>query len=78
MDFTIVLVNLYHFIVKIFMAMCNELSGKILRETLGFGSDGRILEQTWQKEFYRIGTRVLGRVIFCHVMWVQFLDVMAK
>ncbi|GBB86517.1 hypothetical protein RclHR1_12940004 [Rhizophagus clarus] len=53
--------DLYHFIVKIFTAMCNEISGKILRETLGFGSDGRILEQTWQKEFYRIGTRVLGR-----------------
>jgi hypothetical protein len=53
--------DLYQFIVKIFTAMCNELSGKILRETLGFGSDGRILEQTWQKEFYRIGTRVLGK-----------------
>ncbi|RGB40141.1 hypothetical protein C1646_688324 [Rhizophagus diaphanus] len=41
--------------------MCNENSGKILRETLGFGYDGRILEQTWQKEFYRIGTRLLGK-----------------
>ncbi|EXX79029.1 hypothetical protein RirG_009560 [Rhizophagus irregularis DAOM 197198w] len=40
--------------------MRNENSGKILRETLGFGYDGRILEQMWQKEFYRIGTRVLG------------------
>jgi hypothetical protein len=53
--------DLHNFIVKIFTAMCNELSGKILRDTLGFGSDGRILEQTWQKEFYRIGTQVLGR-----------------
>ncbi|CAG8719342.1 14818_t:CDS:1, partial [Acaulospora morrowiae] len=52
--------DLHHFIVKIFTAMCNELSGKILRDTLGFGSNGRILEQTWQKEFYRIGTQVLG------------------
>ncbi|PKY48519.1 hypothetical protein RhiirA4_422234 [Rhizophagus irregularis] len=41
--------------------MCNELSGNILREMLGFGSDGRILEQTWQKEFYKIGTQVLGK-----------------
>ncbi|CAB4441696.1 unnamed protein product [Rhizophagus irregularis] len=49
--------DLHHFIVKIFTAMCNELSGKILRDMLGFGSDGRILEQTWQKEFYRIGTQ---------------------
>ncbi|CAB4438790.1 unnamed protein product [Rhizophagus irregularis] len=49
--------DLHHFIVKIFAAMCNELSGKILRDTLGFESDGRILEQTWQKEFYRIGTQ---------------------
>ncbi|CAI2169618.1 7253_t:CDS:2 [Funneliformis geosporum] len=53
--------DLYDFIVRIFTAMCNELSKKILRETLGHGSDGRILEQTWQKEFYRIGTRVLGK-----------------
>ncbi|CAG8645387.1 8356_t:CDS:2, partial [Acaulospora morrowiae] len=53
--------DLHHFIVKIFTVICNELSGKILRDTLGFGSDGRILEQTWQKEFYRIGTQVLGK-----------------
>ncbi|CAB4443258.1 unnamed protein product [Rhizophagus irregularis] len=53
--------DLYHFIVKVFTAMCNENSGKILREMLGFGYDGRILEQTWQKEFYRIGTWVLGK-----------------
>jgi hypothetical protein len=52
--------DLYHFIVEVFTAMYDELSGKILRETLGFGSDRRILEQIWQKEFYRIGTRVLG------------------
>jgi hypothetical protein len=53
--------DLYHFIVKIFTAMCNKLSKDILRKTLGFGSDGRILEQTWQKEFYGISTQVLGR-----------------
>ncbi|GES91231.1 crinkler (CRN) family protein [Rhizophagus clarus] len=52
--------DLHHFIKKIFTAMCNEISGDILRNTLGFGSDGRLLEQTWQKEFYRIGTQVLG------------------
>jgi hypothetical protein len=53
--------DLYHFIVKIFTAICNETSGKILRKMLGFESDGRILEQTWQKEFYRISTQVLGK-----------------
>ncbi|CAB4492042.1 unnamed protein product [Rhizophagus irregularis] len=56
--------DLYHFIVKIFTAMCNKLSREILRKTLGFGSNGRILEQTWQKEFYRIGTQVLGKDYF--------------
>jgi hypothetical protein len=53
--------DLHHFIVKLFTAMCNKLSGKILRGTFGSGSDGRILEQTWRKEFYRIGTQVLER-----------------
>ncbi|CAG8471465.1 43135_t:CDS:2 [Gigaspora margarita] len=52
--------SLYHFIVKIFTAMCNVQSGKILRETLGFGIDGNLLEKTWQKEFYRVGMQVLG------------------
>ncbi|CAB4446927.1 unnamed protein product [Rhizophagus irregularis] len=56
--------DLYHFIVKIFTAMCNKLSREILRKMLGFGSDGRILEQTWQKEFYGIGTQVLGKDYF--------------
>ncbi|CAH1765649.1 11340_t:CDS:2, partial [Entrophospora sp. SA101] len=46
--------SLYHFIVKIFTAICNGQSGKILRETLGFGIDGNLLEQTLQKEFYRL------------------------
>ncbi|CAG8741618.1 6202_t:CDS:2, partial [Dentiscutata heterogama] len=27
-------------------------------ETLGFGINGNLLEQTWQKEFYRIGTQI--------------------
>ncbi|CAG8479243.1 17287_t:CDS:2 [Gigaspora margarita] len=53
--------SLYHFIVKIFTAMCNVQSGKILRETLGFGIDRNLLEQTWQKEFYRVGMQVLGK-----------------
>jgi hypothetical protein len=45
--------------------MCkDQQSVKSLRETLGFGSDGRILEQTWQKEFYRIGTDQLGSEYF--------------
>ncbi|RGB35974.1 hypothetical protein C1646_667324 [Rhizophagus diaphanus] len=57
-------IELYEYIHKIFTAMCNDLSGNILREMLGFGSDGRILEQTWQKEFYRIGTQVLGKYHF--------------
>ncbi|CAB4435487.1 unnamed protein product [Rhizophagus irregularis] len=53
--------NLYEYIVKVFTAMCNDkISNKILKNTLGYGTDGRILEQTWQKEFYRIGTRELG------------------
>ncbi|CAG8829861.1 34224_t:CDS:1, partial [Racocetra persica] len=56
--------SLYHFIVKTFTAICNTQSGKILRETLGFGIDGNLLEQTWQKEFYRVGTQVLGRIYF--------------
>ncbi|RHZ81461.1 hypothetical protein Glove_120g140 [Diversispora epigaea] len=47
--------SLYHFIVKTFTAICNGQSGKILKKTLGFGTDGRLLEQTWQKEFYRNG-----------------------
>ncbi|RIA80313.1 hypothetical protein C1645_810492 [Glomus cerebriforme] len=53
--------DLHHFIEKIFTAMCNEINGNILRNMLGFGSDGKFLEQTWQKEFYRIGTQILGR-----------------
>ncbi|CAG8598094.1 8930_t:CDS:2 [Diversispora eburnea] len=53
--------SLYHFIVKTFTAICNGQSGKLLRETLGFGTDGSLLEQTWQKEFYRVGTQVLGK-----------------
>nr|CAG8509279.1 14246_t:CDS:2 [Entrophospora candida] len=53
--------SLYHFIVKIFTAICNGQSGKILRETLGFGIDGNLLGQTLQKEFYRVGTQVLGK-----------------
>ncbi|CAG8684320.1 45301_t:CDS:2 [Gigaspora margarita] len=52
---------LYHFIMKIFTAICNVHSGRILRETLGFGIDGNLLEQTWQKEFYRIEIQVLGK-----------------
>ncbi|CAB4419607.1 unnamed protein product [Rhizophagus irregularis] len=46
--------DLYQFIVKIFTAMCNEQNGNILRETLGFGSDGRILETNMAEGIYRI------------------------
>jgi hypothetical protein len=67
--------DLHHFIVKIFTLMCDERSGYILREKLEIKSDGRILEQTWRKEFYRIGTNYWGINIFCHVMRAQFLDV---
>ncbi|GBB93599.1 hypothetical protein RclHR1_00220033 [Rhizophagus clarus] len=61
--------DLHDFIVKIFTAMCNKLSKKILRKMLGHGSDRRILEQTWQKEFYRIGTQILRKNHFlsCNV-----------
>ncbi|RHZ84668.1 hypothetical protein Glove_78g162 [Diversispora epigaea] len=52
--------SLYHFIVKTFTAICNGQSGKILKKILGFGTDGFLLEQTWKKEFYRIGTQMLG------------------
>jgi hypothetical protein len=52
--------DLHDFIVRIFINMCNDQQSlKILRNTLGFGFDGRILKQTWQKEFYRIGTLAL-------------------
>ena len=57
--------SLYEFIEKIFKVMCKQ-SGKILRKNLGFGNNGKLLEQTWQKEFYRIGTQVLG--------WKYFLS----
>jgi len=56
--------SLYHFIVKIFTAMCAGPSGRILRENLVFGTNGNLLEQTWKKEFYRIGTQALGRMHF--------------
>ncbi|CAG8667995.1 13385_t:CDS:2, partial [Ambispora gerdemannii] len=44
--------SLYQFIV------CKEQSRKILREMLGFGIDGSLLEQTLQKEFHRVGTQL--------------------
>ncbi|PKY49591.1 hypothetical protein RhiirA4_528156 [Rhizophagus irregularis] len=53
--------DLYQFIVKIFTAICNKQNRNILRKMLGVGSEKRILEQIWQKEFYRIGTQVLGK-----------------
>ncbi|RHZ52590.1 hypothetical protein Glove_460g69 [Diversispora epigaea] len=55
--------SLYHFIVKIFTVMCNEQSGKFLRETL-IEIDKSLLKQIWQKEFYRVGTQVLGKNYF--------------
>ncbi|CAB5375243.1 unnamed protein product [Rhizophagus irregularis] len=56
--------SLYDFIVSIFTAMCLE-SRELLQRTLSFGFEEReetiILEQIWQKEFYRIGKRLLNR-----------------
>ena len=51
--------SLYDFIVKTFTIICNE-SNEILKYSLGAGEDKTLLEQTWQKEFYRAGTRALG------------------
>jgi hypothetical protein len=55
--------SLYDFIVKVFKAMSVE-SVEILNDSLGIGKDKILLEQTWQKEFYRIGTRELGNDYF--------------
>ncbi|KAF0531177.1 crinkler family protein [Gigaspora margarita] len=48
-------------ILVIFTAIYNAQSRRILRETLGFGIDGNLLEQICQKEFFRIGMQVLGK-----------------
>ncbi|CAG8433355.1 1564_t:CDS:10 [Diversispora eburnea] len=40
---------LYNFIEKTFTAICHGQNGKILK-TLRFGTDGSLLEQTWQKD----------------------------
>ncbi|CAG8775582.1 12839_t:CDS:1, partial [Ambispora leptoticha] len=53
--------SLYHFIVKTFTAICNGQGRKTLGKMLGFGTDRNLLEQTWQKELYRVGTQVLGK-----------------
>ncbi|PKC07234.1 hypothetical protein RhiirA5_418466 [Rhizophagus irregularis] len=63
--------SLYDFIVSIFTAMCLE-SRELLQRTLSFGFEEReetiILEQMWQKEFYRIGKRRLnGYFMSCDV-----------
>ena len=55
--------SLYEFIVKTFTIICNE-SNEILKYSLGAGADKTLLEQTWQKEFYRAGTRALGEKYF--------------
>jgi hypothetical protein len=63
--------SLYDFIVDVFTAMCLE-SKELLQRTLSFGfEEGEeivILEQMWQKEFYRIGKRLLnGYFMSCDV-----------
>ncbi|RIA80413.1 hypothetical protein C1645_838755 [Glomus cerebriforme] len=63
--------SLYDFIVDVFTAMCLE-SRELLQRTLSFGFEEReetvILEQMWQKEFYRIGKRLLnGYFMSCDV-----------
>lgn len=50
--------SLYDFIKRIFIIMSEE-SGKILNGVRGTGKNKRLLE-TWQNEFYRVGTRALG------------------
>ncbi|CAB4416802.1 unnamed protein product [Rhizophagus irregularis] len=52
--------SLYEFIRRTFTIICDE-SSKILKYSLGTEAeeDKRLLEQTWQKEFYRAGTRAL-------------------
>ncbi|GES76147.1 P-loop containing nucleoside triphosphate hydrolase [Rhizophagus clarus] len=66
-----VLTTLYDFIVKVFKAMCLE-SKELLQNSLGFrfeeGEETILLEQMWQKEFYRIGKRLLnGYYMSCDV-----------
>ncbi|GES94890.1 P-loop containing nucleoside triphosphate hydrolase [Rhizophagus clarus] len=63
--------SLYDFIVSIFTAMCLE-SRELLQRTLSFRFEEReetvILEQMWQKEFYRMGKRLLnGYFMSCDV-----------
>ena len=55
--------SLYEFIVRIFTIICNE-SDEILKYSLGTEANEKLLEQTWQKEFYLAGTRALGRYHF--------------
>ncbi|RHZ80840.1 hypothetical protein Glove_131g40 [Diversispora epigaea] len=56
--------SLYYFIVKTFTTICNGQSRKILRKMLEFETDRYLLEQTWQKEFYKVATQVLGKAYF--------------
>ena len=49
--FELALVHWYDFCYK---------NDEILKYSLGTEVDKRLLEQTWQKEFYRAGTRALG------------------
>ncbi|CAG8569538.1 11243_t:CDS:1, partial [Diversispora eburnea] len=58
--------SLFDFIVKVFTAMSLE-SKELLQKSLGFGLKENViylLEQTWQKEFYRIGQRQFGHCYF--------------
>ncbi|CAB5386898.1 unnamed protein product [Rhizophagus irregularis] len=68
--------SLYEFIVKTITIICNE-SSEILKYSLGYGNNKILLEQTWQKEFYRIGTRALGNQYFLswsHLGSSEFID----
>ncbi|OZJ02470.1 hypothetical protein BZG36_05138 [Bifiguratus adelaidae] len=38
-----------------------NMDGKILRESLGRGTDGRVMETVWQNEFYRVATQLLSK-----------------
>src|SRR5262249_38281710 len=48
------------FLVDVFQA----IDAHVLRETLGTGQYGRILERTWQMEFYRVASQILPRGYF--------------
>ena len=62
--------SLYEFIVRTFTIICNE-SNENLKCSVGTGAgkNKRLLEQTWQKEFYKAETQALEEIYFlsCNV-----------